>query len=399
MKKKRSVNNETTGHPVDKDTIHNLEISDNTWSHTDGTWGNIDATWNKIMDALPHDLIQPSRTFNRNAPVHLETSLISDKSTSRALEIMKEDTSENTRLAHRGDLVYWQAWLNAIGFNFNEPLTERIIITFIVQHVEGLDNEVDKKLVAQGSKQKLGPHKLSTVKRRVASLSVCLTRANAPNPCHSKAISALCQKLTKKYGCSTSAGKAITKDILNEMLETCNDKLIDIRDKALLLFAWGSGGRRRSEVVAADMKNLTKSSDGNFVYTITHSKTDQGGNGNTVPLRGRVAKELQNWLDASNITEGNIFRSVRKADRIGGTLNGKEVNRIVKRRLNRAGYDETKYGAHSLRSGFVTEAGRKNKPLGDVMAMTTHRSVSTIMRYYQAGNIINNKAANLADNE
>jgi hypothetical protein len=42
---------------------------------------------------------------------------------------------------------------------------------------------------------------------------------------------------------------------------------------------------------------------------------------------------------------------------------------IVKRRAQLAGL-EGDFGAHSLRSGFVTEAGRQNIPLGDTMAMT-----------------------------
>lgn len=82
---------------------------------------------------------------------------------------------------------------------------------------------------------------------------------------------------------------------------------------------------------------------------------------------------------------------------IGNALSDIEVYRIVKLRLKKAGYDSTQYSAHSLRSGFVTEAGKRQKPLGDVMAMTTHKNVTTVMRYYQAGNIINNSASNLAD--
>jgi integrase len=217
------------------------------------------------------------------------------------------------------------------------------------------------------------------------------------NPCRSKAIRYLLQKLTKKYGDSRPAGKAITKDILNDMLETCGDKLIDIRDAALLLFTWGSGGRRRTEVVVADMKDLLKTPEGDFTYTIPHSKTDQQGSGHTVPVKGRAARALQKWLSAAGIMDGPLFRAVNVAGVVRGALSDADVCRIVKRRLKKAGYDETKFGAHSLRSGFVTEAGRRGKPLGDVMQLTTHRTVGTVMKYYQAGNIINNSAANLAD--
>ena len=284
------------------------------------------------------------------------------------------------------------------GTRFSRAGDYRIqIMTFIVQHAEGIDHAIDEKLVAQGFKLKLGPHKLSTIKRRLASLSIHLEIYKLVNHCQSRAISQLLQKLTKKYGGSKPAGKAITKDILDDMLETCGDKLIDIRDKAMLLFAWGSGGRRRAEVITADMKDLVKTPDGDFTYTIPQSKTDQEGVGHTVPVKGRAAQALQAWLSAAGITEGPIFRSIAKGGTMRGALSDVDVYRIVKLRLKRAGYDETQFGAHSLRSGFVTEAGRRGKPLGDVMQLTTHRNVETVMKYYQAGNIINNSASNLAD--
>ena len=117
-----------------------------------------------------------------------------------------------------------------------------------------------------------------------------------------------------------------------------------------------------------------------------------------VPVLGRAAILLKNWLEAGNITDGFIFRSIKK----GGIVQDKclsdiDVNRVVKKRAKMAGYDESQFGAHSLRSGFVTESGRQNKNLGDTMALSGHKSVPIAMRYYQAGNVINNSAANLAD--
>lgn len=67
---------------------------------------------------------------------------------------------------------------------------------------------------------------------------------------------------------------------------------------------------------------------------------------------------------------------------------------IVKRRAALAGL-EGDFGAHSLRSGFVTEAGRQNVPLGEAMALTGHRSVQTVMRHFQTGAVQQAKAANL----
>jgi len=389
------------GYHVDKYTIRTANVPDTTWGEAvDEVMKRENDLIRPSHEYLPYSLTKAKPEIKEYLPgKSLATALqmLNEKSTSRAFEIIKEYTSENTHLAHMGDLIYWQAWLSAIGFSFQEPITEKDIMTFIVQHAEGIDHTIDEKLVKQGFKLKLGAHKLSTIKRRIGSLSVFLECAKWPNPCRNKEITVLLQKLTKKYGGSKPAGKAITKDILNDMLETCEDKLIDIRDKALLLFAWASGGRRRAEVTAADIKDLTRTPTDEFVYNIPKSKTDQEGHGYPVPVNGRAAQALNQWLSASHITEGKIFRSVRKSNEIGGNLSPLDVHRIVRRRLKKAGYDETQFGAHSLRSGFVTEAGRKGKHLGDVMQLTTHKNVGTVMKYYQAGSVTNNSASNLAD--
>lgn len=67
---------------------------------------------------------------------------------------------------------------------------------------------------------------------------------------------------------------------------------------------------------------------------------------------------------------------------------------MVKRRARLADV-EGDWAGHSLRSGFVTEAGRQGVPLGEVMAMTEHRSVGTAMGYFQAGTLLSSAATDL----
>ncbi|WP_441815891.1 hypothetical protein [Lysobacter sp. TAF61] len=66
------------------------------------------------------------------------------------------------------------------------------------------------------------------------------------------------------------------------------------------------------------------------------------------------------------------------------TLVANQVARIVERRARLGGLAGD-WGGHSLRSGCVTEAGRQVVPLGEVMAMTEHRCVATVLGYFQAG--------------
>lgn len=72
--------------------------------------------------------------------------------------------------------------------------------------------------------------------------------------------------------------------------------------------------------------------------------------------------------------------------------------RIVQRRAKLTGLDGD-WAAHSLRSGFVTEAGRQGVPLGEVMVMTEHRSVTTVMGYFQAGSLMSSRATCLLEDK
>ena len=68
---------------------------------------------------------------------------------------------------------------------------------------------------------------------------------------------------------------------------------------------------------------------------------------------------------------------------------------MVKTRAAAAGLPGV-WGAHSLRSGFVTEAGRQGQALPEVMAMTDHKSVGTLMGYYQSGNLLESDVSDVA---
>ena len=70
-------------------------------------------------------------------------------------------------------------------------------------------------------------------------------------------------------GVRPASKTALTKDPLEAMLATCTDGLIGLRDRALLSFAFSSGGRRRSEVAVAVRENLVKVDERTYVYRLT----------------------------------------------------------------------------------------------------------------------------------
>jgi len=112
-------------------------------------------------------------------------------------------------------------------------------------------------------------------------------------------------------------------------------------------------------------------------------------------LKGDAAHALAAWLAAAPATSGPLFRRLHRGGTVGTTaLTADHVARMVQRRAQLAGLDGD-WAAHSLRSGFVTEAARQGVPLGEVMAMSEHRGVGTVMGYFQAGSLLTSRATAL----
>lgn len=312
--------------------------------------------------------------------------------------LLRQGESENTLRSYRSALRYWAAWFALrYGQPIALPVPETVVIQFIVDHAQRLDadgrpvNElpaaVDRALVAEGFKGKPGSPALSTVVHRIAVLSKVHQLEEVANPCEQPRVRELLSKTRRGYakrGALPRKKPALTREPLEALLGTCDDSLTGLRDRAILLFAFSSGGRRRSEVAAASMENTRREGDG-FVFTLQHSKTNQTGTeqgDNDKPIAGRAARALEAWLSTAKITAGPLFRRVRRGNVVAEPLSAAAVRDIVKKRCQLAGV-EASFSAHSLRSGFVTEAGRSGVPLGETMAMTGHRSTASVTGYFR----------------
>ncbi|MGB4360123.1 MAG: site-specific integrase, partial [Rhodoferax sp.] len=240
----------------------------------------------------------------------------------------------------------------------------------------------------------------NTLVHRIAVLSKAHQMREFKNPCHDPKVRELLSRTRKAYakrGALPQKKDALTKDPLQAILATCDDSLRGKRDRALLLFAWSSGGRRRSEVAGADMQFLKRVGPTDFIYALFHSKTNQAGTDqpeNGKPVLGAAGAALDDWLKAGPITSGAIFRRIRKGGHLGEALSPAAVRTIVKDRCALAGI-EGDFSAHSLRSGFVTEAGRQNVPPAETMAMTGHHSLATVLGYFRAESTLTSRVARL----
>ena len=194
-------------------------------------------------------------------------------------DLLHEGQSANTLRSYQSALQYWAAWYALrYGAQIELPVSATCVLQFIVDHAQrttqkGLAHElppdVDAKLVAVGYKGKPGPLAHNTLVHRFAVLSKAHQARAVKNPCQDPQVRELLSRTRKAYakrGELPQKKAALTKDLLRELIATCDDSLRGKRDRALLLFAWASGGRRRSEVASADMKFLQRLASGKFHY-------------------------------------------------------------------------------------------------------------------------------------
>ncbi|KXC64355.1 integrase [Pseudomonas aeruginosa] len=318
-------------------------------------------------------------------------------------------TAANTVRSYRSALAYWAGWLQVRYGQTLEmgPLADTVAVQFILDHlarpadgdwVHLLPPALDAALVDAGVKAKLGALSYNTVRHRLAVLAKWHGLKSWPSPTETAAVKTLLREARKaqaRQGVSVRKKTAAVREPLEAMLATCTDGVRGLRDRALLLLAWSGGGRRRSEVVGLQVGDVRQLDAATWLYALGVTKTETEGVRREKPLRGPAAQALAAWLAAAPAATGPLFRRVYRGGRVGTAgLSSDQVARIVQRRAKLAGL-EGDWAAHSLRSGFVSEAGRQGVPLGEVVAMTEHRSVSTVMGYFQAGTLLGSRATNL----
>lgn len=329
-------------------------------------------------------------------------SFIDTRTRERLRRIIDDGTPPNTRRAYTSDMNYFWSWCSAIGWTDEPifPVPAEIVARFVVDHLEGLEKDVEQDLIDRGVKAGWGTHSMNTIDRRVSALSALHKTKGLPSPVTDPMVSQILSKARKanaRRGKRLNKKKAVIKKVLDQLLEQCaSDSLIDKRDRALLLFGWASGGRRRSEIADATFDRLEES-EGSYVYHMGITKTDQEGDGMTVPVTGRAAAALSEWLTASEVNKGHLFRAVDRHGNVSESrLSDKAIALVVKRHAQRAGLNPSIFSGHSLRSGFLTETGLQGKNLLEAMKLSGHKTMQVAAGYHQSGAALLNETAGLA---
>jgi integrase len=368
------------------------------------------------LDAL--DAILP---FGRREKL---AELLTDEDVATLKHLAKQGLGANTMRALASDLGYLEAWaLAATGRPLPWPAPEALLIKFVAHHLwdrhqheldtaHGMPNEVAIALKQDGLLRMEGPHAPATVRRRLSSWSTLTQWRGLTGAFDAPGLRAAIRLAVRASGRprSRKSQKAVTADVLSAILKvTDSDRLVDVRDHALLLLAFASGGRRRSEVAALRVEDLideepvlSDPADPNsrllpcLTIRLGRTKTAAADEDDRVILIGKPVTALKNWLERANIASGPLFRSVDRWGHIDRkSLDPQSVNLILKTRIAAAGLDPSSYSAHGLRSGYLTEAANRGISLPEAMQQSRHKSTAQAASYYNDAERKLGKAARL----
>jgi integrase len=339
-------------------------------------------------------------------------TLLTDHDVAILKHLARTGIGANTLRALASDLGYLEAWCRAAtGETLPWPAPVALPMNFVAHHLwdptqretdpnHGMPQAVTDELRGLKLLRIEGPHAVSTVRRRLAHWSTLHRFQGLDGPFKAPRFRTalwLAVRASRRPR-GRKSERAVTAEVIEKLLRTClfDHRLVDRRDRALLLVAFASGGRRRSEVAALRIEDLVNEApvllrpddpDSPKVPKITirlgRTKTTSDQAAPTVVVIGRTAEALLEWLRASEIERGAVFRRIDRWGRMGTTaLDPQSVNAVLKKRCALTGLDPTLFSAHGLRSGFMTEAGRRGVPLPEAMRLSQHRSVQQAARYY-----------------
>jgi len=325
-----------------------------------------------------------------------------------APEVLGEDAAryaraaraESTWRAYDGDLRQFTAWVSA-----RHPGRPAVPAgaTLVADYLAALAD---------------AGYRPSTIRRRLAAISVAHQLGHHPNPAASPEVAAVWDGIRRTAGVAPRRKRALETGLLNEVLAAIGaeapagpgatgaersgagasgtggsgTEAADLRDRALLLVGF-AGCLRRAELVALDVADIAETDDG-LVLTVRASKTDQDRAGAQVGLAygARRAtcpvRSWRAWREHAGLVDGPAFRPVNRHGTVGpGRLDPGSVARIVRRRVAAAGLEPAEFAGHSLRSGFATAAARAGVPDRSIMRQGRWRSAASLDSYVRAGRL------------
>ena len=302
---------------------------------------------------LPFDASQPPLDHRGDAlPEQLEQFALAARSA----------FSVNTERALRSDLSIYAAWCAERGER-SLPARPDTIAAFV-------DAMAEVRAPA-------------TVRRYVASIAVAHRALGLEKTVKSLLVGLALRRMHRSKGRRQNQAHGLTLPLRQRLMAAAGDRLIDLRNRALLAVAYDTL-LRRAELTSLELSDLLEEIGGDATLLVRRSKTDAEGCGEVLYLPRDTVGMVHAWLESAGITKGMLFRSVGKGGRLGDRLDPSQVPRIFKGMARRAGLPASLVqglSGHSTRVGAAQDMIAAGIELPAILQAGRWKSTAMVNRY------------------
>jgi integrase/recombinase XerD len=284
--------------------------------------------------------------------------------------------SHHTRRAYKEDVLHFMRSLGITKQDNLRNVSRAAVIAWI------------RTMEAQNAKPR-------TVRRRLAALSSLFNHLiehhiTTTNPTDSIK--------RPKVSRRTGVTKAFSATQARSLLDAPNDTtLAGLRDRAMLSVLL-QAGPRRAEVAGMKVKDFHQ--DGGY-WSLQYTK--KGDQEHRLSLNPQTVNRIEQYLTAANHADdadGPLFRPIKSNWRNPDDrrfMSADQIDRIVRKYMNRALGIDRGFSAHSCRATFATNALENRCPLEDVQAALGHADSRTTKLYDKRGHNPERSAAFFAN--
>jgi site-specific recombinase XerD len=112
------------------------------------------------------------------------TLMLPEETREQMKSIIMSGISKNTLKSYHKDLKYFWTYIK-LRLEKEEyyPIEESDILIFLTEHFTAMPDHVEDEMIRLGIKQKKGPLKYATIKRRLFTISAFHTKRGMKSPC------------------------------------------------------------------------------------------------------------------------------------------------------------------------------------------------------------------------
>ena len=268
--------------------------------------------------------------------------------------------AKNTIRAYRSDFVQYQTWC-------------------LHSNIDSIPATADA--MAQYVDYLAAIRKSATIRRRINSLGTVLKLSKNYNPTNQPEVILAIKRMHRKIGRAQQQAAPLTKPLLNQLLNNCDNSVRGLRNQVLLRLGYETM-RRRSELCAFKFEDICQAPNKKPAIRLNFSKTDQFGTGKILPISQKLFILLAKWR-AIISGEGYILRSISRHGHIAVSLHPASISttlRALQKDLEMDS-DEQPLSGHSFRVGAALDLLEQGEPLERIMLRGGWQTDSTAMLY------------------